>query len=199
MSWDYGLYHKFRFYWLDFNLDEYEDTEIGRHLRRQNDDIERYKLDMTDIFSRLSKSVKNSGRIALINAPSIVHGQLVDTNEILSECANEVGWKMDECVESIDIPGPHHGMYGSLEKEMLWHRVKPEKRACVNILEENINDRYRWFIIICIYFIDLNKHILYFLEHQNIYNQNHAPLLAGKNASTSLSPQFYKKPPSFYL
>ncbi|HBQ4455883.1 TPA: hypothetical protein L7185_005324, partial [Klebsiella pneumoniae subsp. pneumoniae] len=138
MSWDYGLYHKFRFYWLDFNLDEYEDTEIGRHLRRQNDDIERYKLDMTDIFSRLSKSVKNSGRIALINAPSIVHGQLVDTNEILSECANEVGWKMDECVESIDIPGPHHGMYGSLEKRNVMAPGKAGKKEHVLIFSKRI-------------------------------------------------------------
>ncbi|MNH72666.1 hypothetical protein D3C73_248410 [compost metagenome] len=136
MSWDYGLYHKFRFYWLDFNLDQYENTEIGRHLRRQNDDIERYKLDMRDIFSRLSNSVKDSGIIALINAPSIVHGQLVDTNEILSECANNVGWRMDECVESIDIPGPHHGMYGSLEKRNVIAPGKAGKKEHVLIFSK---------------------------------------------------------------
>lgn len=115
MSWDYALYHKFRFYWMDFHLDDYEETEIGRHLRRKKDDVERYTSDMTSIFTNLTDALKTDAHIALINAPSVVYGKLVDTNQILSECAAEAGWKTIECVESIDIPGPHHGMYGSLK------------------------------------------------------------------------------------
>lgn len=115
MSWDYALYHKFRFYWMDFQLDDYEETEIGRHLRRKKDDVERYTADMTSIFNNLTGALNNDAKIALINAPSVVYGKLVDTNQILSECADEAGWKTIECIESIDIPGPHHGMYGSLK------------------------------------------------------------------------------------
>jgi hypothetical protein len=114
MSWDYGLYHKFRFYFLDLNLDDYETTEIGRHLRRKNDDVSRYTDDMTKTFQQLSESTTEDGTIAMVNAPSIVRGESVDTNEILANCAQRAGWHLVDTRETIDIPGPHHGMYASL-------------------------------------------------------------------------------------
>lgn len=114
MSWDYGLYHKFRFYWLGLDLDGYEQTEIGRHLRRKRDDVERYRLDMTATFEVLDTALRKGGRIAIVNSPSIVYGHQVDTNEILGECAAGVGWMLESCQASLDIAGPHHGMYGSL-------------------------------------------------------------------------------------
>jgi DNA methylase len=114
MSWDYGLYHKFRFYWLGLDLDGYEQTEIGRHLRRKRDDVERYRQDMTATFEALDTALRKGGRIAVVNSPSIVYGHQVDTNEILGECAAEVGWMLESCQASLDLTGPHHGMYGSL-------------------------------------------------------------------------------------
>jgi hypothetical protein len=114
MSWDYGLYHKFRFYFLDMNLDEYEATEIGRHLRRKNDDIPRYTEDMTKTFERLSENTTEDGTIVMVNAPSVVQGKTVDTNEILESCARRAGWRLVDARETINIPGPHHGMYASL-------------------------------------------------------------------------------------
>lgn len=116
MSWDYGLYHKFRFYWLGFDLDQYEQTEIGRHLRRKQDDVEQYRENMTMAFKGIGLALKAESRIALINAPSIVHGKEIDTNAILEECASVAGWRLDDCVATIDIPGPHHGMYASLKQ-----------------------------------------------------------------------------------
>src|SRR5207247_2330951 len=95
MSWDYGLYHKFRFYWLDFDLDAYEETEIGRHLRRKKDDIERYRADMTGAFKSMSLALSTGARIVMINAPSVVYGKKVDTNVILEECAEAAGWRLD--------------------------------------------------------------------------------------------------------
>lgn len=114
MSWDYGLYHKFRFYWLDFDLDAYEETEVGRHLRRKKDDVERYQSDMLDALSSMSRALNPGAHITLVNAPSIVYGKEVDTNAILAECGQEVGWEFISCTPTIDIPGPHHGMYASL-------------------------------------------------------------------------------------
>jgi hypothetical protein len=114
MSWDYGLYHKFRFYWLGFDLDSYEDTEIGRHLRRQGDDVDRYRADMVAVFRALDAVVAPTGYIVLVNAPAIVYGREVNTNVILEDCARVAGWQMIDCVSSIAIPGPHHGMYASL-------------------------------------------------------------------------------------
>ncbi len=113
MSWDYGLYHKFRFYWLGFDLDSYEETEIGRHLRRQKDDLPRYIEDMTGAFSSIAAALYQGGMIAMINAPSILHGEKIDTNAVLATCASE-HFDMVDCTPSLAIPGPHHGMYASL-------------------------------------------------------------------------------------
>ncbi len=115
MSWDYGLYHKFRFYWLGYDLETYEETEIGRHLRRKRDDVERYREDMRRAFVALSHNLKSSATIAMINANSVVHGNKIDTNAILGECADAAGWNLQGTFSSLDIPGPHHGMYASLE------------------------------------------------------------------------------------
>jgi site-specific DNA-methyltransferase (cytosine-N4-specific) len=114
MAWDYGLYHKFRFYWLGLDLDSYEDSEIGRHLRRKNDDVENYRRDMAQVFAVLRDEMAQSAVIAMVNAPSVVYGQLVDTNAILSEAAALAGWRLNQVLTTLDIPGPHHGMYESL-------------------------------------------------------------------------------------
>lgn len=115
MSWDYGLYHKFRFYWLGFDLDGYEETEIGRHLRRKNDDVERYTADMSDAFHKLHRETTSDAKVVMVNAPSVVYGKQVDTNMLLIEVAESQGWRLEWNGDTLDIPGPHHGMYGSLD------------------------------------------------------------------------------------
>jgi hypothetical protein len=115
MSWDYGLYHKFRFYWLGYDLDGYEESEVGRHLRRQNDDVQRYSEDMAAAFTQLACSTRSGATVAMVNAPSAVHGVSVDTNRILVQSAEAVGFHLKWQGTSLAIPGPHHGMYASLE------------------------------------------------------------------------------------
>jgi hypothetical protein len=131
MSWDYGLYHKFRFYWLGLDLDSYEETEIGRHLRRQRDDVERYRQDMTATFEVLGKALTSSARIAIVNSPSVVYGRQVDTNAIIDECAFRAGWRLERCQPSLDLTGPHHGMYGSLAPRRAQAPGGPGKREHV--------------------------------------------------------------------
>lgn len=114
MSWDYGLYHKFRFYWLGFNLDSYEETEIGRHLRRKDDDVEKYSEDMKGVFRRLAGATSDNARIVMVNAPSVVYGAAIDTNQLLIDLADASGWTCIWNENTLGIPGPHHGMYGSL-------------------------------------------------------------------------------------
>lgn len=137
MSWDYGLYHKFRFYWLGFPLDDYEETEIGRHLRRKNDDVERYLVDMTACFHSFDTVVAEGGCIALVNAPSVVLGEQVDTNALLVRAADVAGWVLRQQVESLDIPGPHHGMYESLGPRGASAPGRPGKRENVLVFERS--------------------------------------------------------------
>ena len=137
MSWDYGLYHKFRFYWLGYDLDSYEETEIGRHLRRKKDDVERYFLDMKGAFESISQLMKSKSRIVLINAPSVVYGKEVDTNAILAEAANCSNWNLLACIPSLDIPGPHHGMYASLDSRKASAPGSRGKKEHILVFERN--------------------------------------------------------------
>ncbi len=133
MSWDYGLYHKFRFYWLGLDLDGYEQTEIGRHLRRRKDDVEHYQSDMLRAFKAISEVMNKVGYLTLVNSPSVVHGKQVDTNSILVECGHKTGWQLIENVPSVDIPGPHHGMYASLKARKTGTAGKSGKKEHVLI------------------------------------------------------------------
>lgn len=138
MSWDYGLYHKFRFYWLGFDLDAYEETEIGRHLRRKKDDIPCYIQAMTGAFLSMNEALDDDASILLVNAPSIVYGKEVDTNELLKECASSAGWIMTDCIKTLDIPGPHHGMYASLSSRNANAPGKSGKKEHVLMFKKDV-------------------------------------------------------------
>lgn len=135
MSWDYGLYHKFRFYWLGLDLDHYEETEIGRHLRRKDDDVERYQRDMEQVLRSLGALVSENATAVLVNAPSVVHGELVDTNELITACAARQGWTFLDISETLNIPGPHHGMYASLKSRQASAPGAAGKREHVILLQ----------------------------------------------------------------
>lgn len=138
MSWDYGLYHKFRFYWLGLDLDTYEDTEIGRHLRRKGDDVERYTQDMNLTMQNLKSVCKPGAHLAFVNATSAVGGRSVDTSDIIVAVAREQGLNLVWRGDSLHIPGPHHGMYASLESRGAQAGGESGKREHVIILQKTL-------------------------------------------------------------
>lgn len=135
MSWDYGLYHKFRFYWLGLDLDAYENTEIGRHLRRKGDDVERYTQDMTSTVTNLKLACKPGAHLAFVNAVSAVGGESVDTSDIIVSVAEQQGLRLVWRGDSLHIPGPHHGMYASLTSRGASAGGESGKREHVIILQ----------------------------------------------------------------
>ena len=136
MSWDYGLYHKFRFYWLGYDLDAYEDTEIGRHLRRKDDDVQRYEADMAASFESLHTATTPNASLVMVNAPSVVYGREVDTNALLAAIATNAGWRLVWNGDTLDIPGPHHGMYGSLSGRGAYAPGSAGKKEHVLVLQK---------------------------------------------------------------
>src|SRR3989338_2220209 len=112
-SWDYGLYHKFRFRWLSMDLKDYEEKEIGKHLRRDGEVLERYKQDMYKCMQGFSKVLKSGGFCVIVNSNSIFKKKYVDTNEIIIGIAKKYGIQL---VETIDkkVYGPHFGLKASL-------------------------------------------------------------------------------------
>lgn len=117
-SWDYGLYHRFRFFWTGFDVHDYEDKEIGKHLRTlegrsKRDEIERYRVDMGLCLKEFARVIKKNGFCCIVNANSIVKKKFIDTNQILIKVAEEAGLKYMGTINR-NILGPHYGMHASL-------------------------------------------------------------------------------------
>ena len=120
-SWDYGLYHRFRFFWLDMDVKAYEKKEIGKHLRTlegrsKTDEIERYRNDMGAVLKEVARTLKKNKFCFIVNANSIVKKKFIDTNQILVEEAAKHGLILEDIMERT-ILGPHHGMHASLKSK----------------------------------------------------------------------------------
>lgn len=117
-SWDYGLYHRFRFFWLDMDVRAYEAHEIGKHLRTLEgrtkvDELERYKLDMSLCLQEFSRVLKPGKYCCIVNANSVVRKQFIDTNAIITTFAAEQGLRLVHVINR-NILGPHFGMHAAL-------------------------------------------------------------------------------------
>ena len=88
-SWDYALYHRFRFLWLDMKIKEYENIEIGKHLRtiegrgKKTDEVKRYEQDMKQVISNCFRVLKKNSFFILIVSDSIVQKKFIDTGNLL--------------------------------------------------------------------------------------------------------------------
>lgn len=114
-SWDYGLYHKFRFKWLDLDVDTFNQREIGRHLRRKGDKVSRYRNDMSAVLENVARVLRDDGCAVIVNATSVVDGAHIDTNDILVEEAQKHGLTLGNSV-SKEVYGPHFGMRANSDK-----------------------------------------------------------------------------------
>ncbi len=129
-SWDYGLYHKFRFFWLGFDRKQYWDREIGMHLRGQrsaHDIVEEYRRDMSACIGNVARALNPGGHFVIVNAPSVVNKQHVDTNRLLIDAAENHGLLLLDVTHG-DMWGPHHGMRASLKKKEIEIDAKSHKK-----------------------------------------------------------------------
>lgn len=126
-AWDYGLYNKFRFLWLGFDVSKFNSVEIGRHLRRVGDEIDRYTQDMNKCLRECSRILTEGSFCCVINAPSLVNKKYVDTNDILLEEARKNGLIL---VEKIRRPvlGPHYGLQASLDTKKISIQEKAKRK-----------------------------------------------------------------------
>lgn len=112
-SWDYGLYHKFRFKWLDMDLKGYEEKEIGKHLRRNGEVLKRYKQDMYKCMGKFSEVLKSGAFCVIVNSNSLYDKKDVNTNKIIIGAAQKQSMQLMEVIDK-KVYGPHFGLKASL-------------------------------------------------------------------------------------
>lgn len=128
-SWDYSLYHRFRYFWLDLPLKEFANVEIGQHLRgqRMKDGkmVEEYTTDMRKCLSNVFSVLKPGARFVILNAPAIVKKKRVDSSQIIIDEAIKIGYEHQETLDE-KMFGPHYGNRANLEKKGI--EIQEEKK-----------------------------------------------------------------------
>lgn len=90
-TYDYYLYHKLRMYWLDFNVKEIQENEIGsRHKHSsKKEGIESYVEDMKLCFRQCSRILKPNKYFAVVEGDSIIAGRMIKGDDLIEEIAGD--------------------------------------------------------------------------------------------------------------
>lgn len=138
-SWDYSLYHRFRYFWLDLPLKEFSNVEIGQHLRgqRMKDGkmIEEYTTDMRKCLSNVFSVLKPGARFIILNAPAVVKKKRIDSSRIIIDEAIKIGYELQNISDG-KIFGPHYGNRANLKKKNIEIQEEIEKTEQTIILRK---------------------------------------------------------------
>lgn len=122
-AWDYNLYHRFRFYWLNFDVNKYRKNEIGAHLSHSYSDSspDRFFEDMRKALMQMHRVLRDGKFCCIVIGNSTVRGKKVNSVEKLIEIAETVGFSHVNTIER-HIPQTRKTMnskIGRITKESL--------------------------------------------------------------------------------
>ncbi|HEX3464401.1 MAG TPA: DNA methyltransferase [Candidatus Elarobacter sp.] len=136
-SWDYSLYQKFRMLWLDFNPKAYSEIEIGNHLRTLRNgarEVERYRADMRLVFANIAKSLKRNCYCVFVNGETVVSGEIINTDDIITEAACSAGMLL-RSTKSRPILGPHYGNHASMGARRVVSKIVRDKAESILVYQ----------------------------------------------------------------
>lgn len=94
-TYDYYLYHKFRMYWLGYNVKSVQDNEIGSRNRHSSkkEDISTFKECLSNCLKEMSRVLKNNKFAVIVIGDSVIRGKLIRTNDLMKEIASKNNFK----------------------------------------------------------------------------------------------------------
>jgi site-specific DNA-methyltransferase (cytosine-N4-specific) len=94
-TYDYYLYHKFRIYWLGFNLDKTRDQEIGSRNRHSSkkEDISTFKDSLSKCMKELQRVLKKGKYAVIVIGDSIIRGKLIRADELMKDVAKKTRFR----------------------------------------------------------------------------------------------------------
>jgi site-specific DNA-methyltransferase (cytosine-N4-specific) len=137
-AWDYNLYQRFRFYWLDLDPIDFKKNEIGAHLQHYNKEgsVQKYQRDMSLCLSQVSRILKTNKYVCIVNSSATIHKQLVDTSKMIVEEASKYNLDLAATFDRT-VYGPHYGMVASMKTKKLEIEKKKHKKEEILILKKN--------------------------------------------------------------
>lgn len=90
-TYDYYLYHKFRIQWLDYNLKEFQDNEIGSRNRHSSkkEDISTFEDSMLICLREMNRVLKRGKIAVIVIGDSVIRGEMIRANTIINKIANQ--------------------------------------------------------------------------------------------------------------
>jgi len=90
-TYDYYLYHKFRMYWLDFDVKNVQKREIGSRNRysSKKEDPKTFINDIRICFEEISRVLKPNKYAVIVIGDSIIKQQLIKINKEINEICTQ--------------------------------------------------------------------------------------------------------------
>ena len=88
-TYDYYLYHKFRIFWLDFDVDKVKDDEIGSRNRHSSkkEEIDSFERDLLSCMLEIGRVLKKNKYLVIVIGDSVIRGKIHKANEIIGRIA----------------------------------------------------------------------------------------------------------------
>ena len=88
-TYDYYLYHKFRMYWLDYNVKKVQDNEIGSRNRHSSkkEDIDTFEKELYLCLKEMSRVLKTNKYTVMVIGDSVIRGKLISANKLIKKLA----------------------------------------------------------------------------------------------------------------
>lgn len=88
-TYDYYLYHKFRMYWLDYDVKKVKDNEIGSRNRHSSkkEDIDTFEKELFLCLKEMNRVLKPNKYAVIVIGDSVIRGILIRINKLIKELA----------------------------------------------------------------------------------------------------------------
>ena len=95
-TYDYYLYHKFRIYWLGYDLERCRDNEIGSRNKHSSkkQDISTFEESLSKCMTEFGRVLKNGKYLVMVIGDSIIRGELHRADKLMEKVGNQNNFKL---------------------------------------------------------------------------------------------------------
>ena len=95
-TYDYYLYHKFRMFWLGYDVKKAQDNEIGSRNKHssQKEGIEIFEESLLLCLKEMARVLKPNKFAVIVIGDSVIRGKLIRMNAIMEELSKKAGFEV---------------------------------------------------------------------------------------------------------
>ncbi|MBI3329745.1 MAG: MerR family DNA-binding transcriptional regulator [Nitrospinae bacterium] len=103
-AYSYHLYHRIRMFWLDMDQPTFKQVEIGSHRKYSKKGngaatANTFRAELHEILTWLRSCLRPGGYACFVIGDSVLKGQVIHNDRILTEVATETGYRVEANLE----------------------------------------------------------------------------------------------------